>query len=104
MVFNSKADGLYSYTNTDTYFSSGNFFVVDAKNGVSVNTNGVIGFTSERDFELVTKTKTVITSPEIYLGDTNNTEPVVNGVQLVNFLSNLFLPPATSVSSTEDVK
>ena len=89
IVFNSKADGLYSYTNTDTYFSSGNFFVVDAKNGVSVNTNGVIGFTSERDFELVTKTKTVITSPEIYLGDTNNTEPVVNGVQLVNFLSNL---------------
>ncbi len=89
IVFNSKADGLYSYTNTDTYFSSGNFFVVDAKNGVSVNTNGVIGFTSEKDFELVTKTKTVITSPEIYLGDTNNSEPVVNGIQLVNFLSNM---------------
>jgi hypothetical protein len=89
IVFNSKADGLYSYTNTDTYFSSGNFFVVDARKGVSVNTNGVVGFTSEKDFELVTKTKTVITSPEIYLGDTNNSEPVVNGIQLVNFLSNL---------------
>ena len=89
VVFNSKTDGLYSYTNTDTYFNTGNFFVVDAKNGVSVNTNGVIGFTAEKDIELVTKTKTVITSPKIYLGDTNNTEPVVNGVQLVNFLSNL---------------
>jgi len=89
VVFNSKTDGLYSYTNTDTYFNAGNFFVVDAKNGVNVNTKGVVGFSSEKDFELVTKTKTVITSPKIYLGDTTNTEPVVNGVQLVNFLSSL---------------
>ena len=89
VVFNSKTDGLYSYTNTDTYFNTGNFFVVDAKNGVNVNTNGVVGFTSEKDFELVTKTKTVITSPKIYLGDTTNTEPVVNGIQLVNFLDDL---------------
>ena len=89
IVFNSKSNGLYSYQNTDTYFSSGNFFVVDAKNGVSVNTAGVVGFKSEKDFELVSNTKTVITSPEIYLGDITNTEPVVNGIQLVNFLSDL---------------
>lgn len=89
IVFNSKSNGLYSYQNTDTYFSSGNFFVVDAKNGVSVNTAGVVGFKSEKDFELVTNTKTVITSPKIYLGDIRNTEPVVNGVQLVNFLSDM---------------
>ena len=89
IVFNSKSNGLYSYQNTDTYFSSGNFFVVDAKNGVSVNTAGVVGFKSEKDFELQTDTKTVITSPKIYLGDINNTEPVVNGVQLVNFLKQM---------------
>lgn len=89
IVFNSKTDGLYSYQNTDTYFSSGNFFVVDAKNGVSVNTTGVVGFKSEKDFELETDTKTIITSPKIYLGDISNTEPVVNGVQLVNFLKQM---------------
>ena len=89
IVFNSKSNGLYSYQNTDTYFSSGNFFVVDAKNGVSVNTAGVVGFKSEKDFELQTDTRTVITSPKIYLGDINNTEPVVNGVQLVNFLKQM---------------
>jgi len=89
IVFNSKSNGLYSYQNTDTYFSSGNFFVVDAKNGVSVNTAGVVGFKSEKDFELETDTQTVITSPKIYLGDISNTEPVVNGIQLVNFLSDL---------------
>ena len=89
LIFNSKQEETIVFSKKDIYCNTQAEFIVDADEKIILNTPGPSLINSNGRMDLVTQDKTVIESPNIYLGDDGADEPVVLGNKLLDIMNQL---------------